>query len=228
MSESCREWRGDLAGAALDRLEPDARVALQAHLDGCAACRAELADLSAVARALPAADTAHVTAAAPNEPPAHLGQDVLDRLAFARAGERRRGRRRFAVIAGTAVAAAAALVGLLLIASSLGTSKDPERKVAFSVAPPGVEASAHLQRADYGTEVKLDVSGLDDGGWYWLWLTDESGRRLEAGTFRASGEHYTCDMTSALPLAEARRIWVTDDDDKVVLDARLAPRTAES
>src|SRR5690242_15070799 len=125
MSESCREWRGDLAAAALGRIEPDARVALQAHLDGCAACRAELADLTAVAHALPAADTDHVTAPAPNDPPAHLGQDVLDRLAFARAGERRRGRRRFAVIVGTAIAAAAAIVGLLVIASLLGTSNEP-------------------------------------------------------------------------------------------------------
>jgi hypothetical protein len=228
MSESCREWRGDLAAAALDGLDPDAHVALQAHLDGCAACRAELAELTAVAGALPAADTAHVTAVAPTDPPAHLGQDVLDRLAFARAGERRRGRRRFAVIAGTALAAAAAIVGLLLIASSLGTTQEPERNVAFRTAPPGVEASAHLQRAEYGTEVTLDVSGLDDGGWYWLWLTGDDGKRIAAGTFRASGDHYTCEMTSALPLAQARRVWVTDEDNDVVLDAHLAPRTAES
>jgi hypothetical protein len=28
-------------------------------------------------------------------------------------------------------------------------------------------------------------------------------------------------MTAAIPLADARRIWVTDDHDKVVLDERL-------
>ena len=34
-------------------------------------------------------------------------------------------------------------------------------------------------------------------------------------------------MTAALPLRDARRIWVTDDHDQVVLDQRL-PRSRVS
>jgi anti-sigma factor RsiW len=225
MSESCREWRGDLAAAALGRLEDDARVALQAHLDGCAACRAELADITPVAAALPAADPAYVTTRSPSTaPPPGLAERVLGRLAFARADERRRGRRRVAVVVGTAAAAVAAAIGLLALGASLDSSTAPARHVAFGTAPVGVDASADLRSEDYGTEVKLDVTGLDDGEWYWLWLTGTDGRRVNAGTFRASGDHFSTDMTSALPLSKARRIWVTDDANNVVLDARIAPR----
>ena len=39
-ADACREWRGALAAAALGRIDPAEAIALQAHLDGCAACRA--------------------------------------------------------------------------------------------------------------------------------------------------------------------------------------------
>jgi hypothetical protein len=35
-------------------------------------------------------------------------------------------------------------------------------------------------------------------------------------------------MTSALPLDKARRIWVTDGYNNLVLDSALTPRTASS
>ena len=52
MTEPCREWRGALGAAALGGLDPAEQIALRAHLDGCAVCRAELRDLTAVARVL--------------------------------------------------------------------------------------------------------------------------------------------------------------------------------
>jgi anti-sigma factor RsiW len=226
MSESCRDWRGDLAAEALGLLDPDTRVALQAHLDGCAACRAELADLSAVARALPAADADEVVSRASlTEPPAGLSDRVLGSLAFARADERRRGRRRVGVIVGTIVAAAAAIIGVLVIGGSVqSASHAGDRTIAFKVEPAGVDASATLHNEEYGTEVKLVIDGLNDGEWYWLWLTGSDGQRVTAGTFRASGEHFTAEMTSALPLRHARRIWVTDAGDHVVFDSQIPER----
>src|SRR5215831_2827330 len=89
MSESCREWRGDLAAAALGNIEPGAQIALQAHVDGCRACRAE------------------------------LGEQVLGRLSWERANERHRRRRRFSVAIATAVAAVAAIVVVFVMAASL-------------------------------------------------------------------------------------------------------------
>jgi hypothetical protein len=226
MSESCRDWRGDLAADALGLLDTDAHLALAAHLDGCAACRAELDELAPVARALPAADADEVISrTSPTEPPAGLGDRVLGTLAFARADERRRSRRRLGVIVGTVAAAAAAIIGLLVVGASLDSgSHDSDRTIAFAVAPQGVTASATLHNEEYGTEVKLDIDGLNDGEWYWLWLTGEDGQRVNAGTFRASGEHFTAEMTAALPLRHARRIWVTDAGDHVVFDSHITER----
>jgi anti-sigma-K factor RskA len=226
MSESCRDWRGDLAAEALGLLDPDAHVALQAHLDGCAACRVELADLTEVARALPAADADEVASRASlTEPPARLGDRVLGSLAFARADERRRHRRRIGVVIGTVAAAAAAVVGLLVVGASVhSASRAGDRTIAFKVEPEGVDATATLHNEEYGTEVKLVIDGLNDGEWYWLWLTGSDGQRVNAGTFRASGEHFTAEMTSALPLRHARRIWVTDAGDNIVFDSQIPER----
>ena len=41
-AESCREWRESLGAYALGHLPAEERAGLEAHLDGCAECRAEL------------------------------------------------------------------------------------------------------------------------------------------------------------------------------------------
>jgi anti-sigma factor RsiW len=224
MSESCRDWRGDLAAAALGNLDDEARVALQAHLDGCAACRAELDELSAVAAALPAADVTRI-AGSTAEPPPDLVDQVSELLAEARADERQldrvRGRRRVFVAIGTAAAAVAAGIGLLVLGASLGSSTKADREVAFTVAPPGVEAVAELRDRDYGTDVTLEIDGLDDGDTYWLWLTGADGDRVGAGTFTARDDHFTCEMTAAIPLDATRRVWVTNTADETVLDVEF-------
>jgi hypothetical protein len=90
--------------------------------------------------------------------------------------------------------------------------------------PAGEEATATARLAahDEGTEVKLVASGLDQGDWYWLWLTGDNGKRVPAGSFRGTGHGAVrVTLTAALSLPDARRIWVTDRADKVILDARL-------
>ena len=54
MTDGCRDWRGAIGAAALGRIDPAEEIALRAHLDGCAACRAELRELTAAARVLTA------------------------------------------------------------------------------------------------------------------------------------------------------------------------------
>jgi hypothetical protein len=219
MSESCREWRGDLAAAALGNLDPNDELRLQAHLDGCAACREELHEISQVARALPAADTTH--AMARHDPPSVLGDRVLGRLAWERASKRKHRRNRFLVAAAAVVAVAAVSFGVIEVLPP--SPQHDFRKVAFSVEPKGVHAQAVLQQQEYGTKVKLHVTGLNDGGWYWLWLTGDDGHRVAAGTFWARDDNIHVDMTSALQLQATRRVWVTDDKNTVVLDTGNAP-----
>ncbi len=88
--------------------------------------------------------------------------------------------------------------------------------------PPASSAAATLHSRAAGTEVAFRVSGLHVGDYYWLWVTGSDGDRIAAGTFRGTGSTSTdLVMTAALPLKDARRIWVTDEHDKVVLDRQL-------
>jgi hypothetical protein len=225
MSESCRDRRGDLAAFAINRLDANETLALQAHLDGCAACRAELDELLPVAAALPATDGTRL--GSPGDPPAALGDRVIGTLAWARAGEKRRHRRHLSVVAATAAVAVAAAFGLFTLGGDLRTSHGGT-SVAFTKEPHGVTATAVLQKREYGTEVALKVKGMDNKGddWYWLWLTGTDGKRVGAGTFQVSDGEASVQMNSALPLDQARRVWVTDSANRVVLDTGLAPQLA--
>ena len=107
-------------------------------------------------------------------------------------------------------------IGSLLVAN-LGD--DTEATAVEFPATDGVSGRADLRGAATGTEVHLVASGLDADEVYWLWLTDEGGERVTAGTFRGGGDEVAVTLTGALPLADTVRIWVTDEADSTVLDA---------
>jgi hypothetical protein len=218
MGDACREWRGSLAASALGRIDAAEAIALRAHLDGCQLCRSELEELSAVAHALPLADAARLGDDAP-EPPADLVVHVVDRVERQR-DQRRRGRMwRALAIAAAVLVVLGVSVGVIATRSGGSSSATV---VQFSPTHEG-SGSARLVAHDEGTEVHLAADGLDDGDWYWLWLTGPDGHRVGAGTFRGTGNDVHVTLTAALPLDEAERIWVTDDADKVVLDAHIQP-----
>lgn len=215
MTDSCRDYRAALGAAALGNAEPAEQLALQAHLDGCADCRAELRELTAVARALPLADPARLELRP--EPARDLGTRVLDRLARER--DHKRARRRQRWVAGIAAAL------LVVVAIAAVVVFRPETSSGTRVAFPttdGVDADATLRSTPAGTEVALHVSGLPSG-YYWLWLADEDDDRVGAGTFRGTDEPTDLVTMSALPLRKTHRIWVTDKDDKIVLDQVIVP-----
>jgi hypothetical protein len=216
-SDACRELRSALGAFALANADPAEAIALQAHLDGCAGCRAELRALESVAAALTLADPARVMGEVP-QPSAALATRVLDRVAVERDARRTRTRRRIALAAATVTAIAAAILALVLVVP--GNSPGGTRVVFPTTA--GVSASATLHSRAAGTEVAFRVSGLHVGDYYWLWVTGSDGDRIAAGTFRGTGSATTqLVMTAALPLQDARRLWVTDEHDKVVLDQDL-------
>jgi hypothetical protein len=106
------------------------------------------------------------------------------------------------------------LVGVLALSTR---SEGPDTVVAFTTAPEGVVANVELSEADWGTQIALEVEGLADADdVYWLWLSAADGDRVAAGTFRGDGH---MEMSAALPLDDARRVWVTDASDQVVFDA---------
>ncbi len=216
MSDACREMRPALGAAALGGLEPAEEVALRAHLDGCPDCRAELADLQSVARALPLADPARVARA--DEPPRQLGARVLDRVAKARARRDARVHRRVAAGAAAALAIAAAIVAVVVVGPVNNNSGGT--RVVFPTSA-GVSGTATLRERAAGTEVAFHATGLRQGEYYWLWITGDNGERLAAGTVHGTEGAVDVTMNAALPLHEARRIWMTDDQNHIVLDDRI-------
>jgi hypothetical protein len=204
-TDPCRDWRGALGAAALGRIDPAEELALRAHLDGCAGCRDELRDLTAVARALDAVPVENVVSA-PAEPPSALGGRVLARVAEERDARRTRRVRRYAAAATAFTAAAAAVIALVLVLGGGGSS--PGTRVVL-VSTLGA------------TEVEMQVAGLRPGHYYWAWITGDDGRRIPAGTFSGSRSSTKLHLMAAVPLNEASRIWVTDDQHRVVLDRHL-------
>jgi len=219
--DPCREMRPLLGAYALGGLDPAEVVAVEAHLEGCAACREELRELESVARALPLAD---VTRLDPKpEPARELVSRVLERLAREREVRRRQQLRR-------AIAAAAAVAAIIVLFVGLAvTNREPARGgTHIALTGQEVTAEATLRAKPAGTEVELRGDGFEPGEAYWLWLTGADGDRVGAGTFRGTARDVDVVMTAAIPLRDARRIWVTDEDDTIVLDEPVPPRRADS
>jgi anti-sigma-K factor RskA len=216
-SEPCREWRGEIAALSLAEPGDPASIRTQAHVDGCADCRAALAELRRVTALLAHADPDRAGEA--NEPPPDLAARILVEVRDERQ-RRKANRRRRAVL--TFAAAAAALVLIALTVVSRGD--DDPRLHEFTAVEAGATGRYALEANDQGTAVRLEHQGLDVDEIYWLWLTDDSGRRVSAGTFRGSTGEASLDLQSALPYDGAVRIWVTDEQDAVVFDAEVPAR----
>lgn len=211
--DGCRHVQGALAMRALGRAD-ELDAALDDHLATCPACRSELDDLRGVAGAVLLADPA--TPRDTTHPPVDLPQRILAQVGAETA--RLRWRR--------AVALAAAAVILLVSAGFMvarfgGDHATKDASGISLVGEDGASATAQLIAHQWGTEVALDVAGLSDGEVYWLWLTGADGKRVGAGTLTGTGGEMHATLASALPADAARRIWLTDADDEVVLDAMI-------
>ena len=204
-AERCREWRESLGAYALGQLPDEERVALEAHLEGCPDCRAELESLTSVARLMPLAD-ADRFGAAPVPPPA-----LANRVAAAIAAERRTGRRRRLrlglALSGAAAAAVAATLAIFVLSDSGGGP--PEPHISFQSLPPGMEISATLEPHAFGTEVHVYVKGVRSGTLCRVFLRDPDGVRLSAGSFRYRwGDDSKAILSSALDLSRAAAIGI--------------------
>ena len=206
-AEGCREWRERLGAYVLGHLTEDERAATSAHIEGCAACRAEEESLAPLAELLPIADPAQLTTAP--APPAELADRIASRIARERRGKRRRRHRRLAIgLSGATAAAAAAAVLLAIVLSSPGTGASAQR-VRFGSLPDGVAIGATLQPRPFGTEIRMNVHGIRSGTLCRVFLRRTDGTRMPAGSFRyryAGTEQAV--LTSALDLSAARAVGV--------------------
>jgi anti-sigma factor RsiW len=220
-----RELRELLGVAALGALEPAEHDRLQAHLDGCPSCRAELAELTPLAARLAAVDPDALDET-PTPPPG-LGAVVLARIA---AEEQRSGPPRHRAIPLTRrralrpVLAAAAVVGVAAAGATVGwlarpvPEPPPLEPVSVQAVDPGVEARADLIPHTWGVEVRLTGTGFADGEVYRVAVTDDDGREVPAGEFLGIGSaELRCNLNSAVLRADAVGFEVVDDDGDVVV-----------
>jgi len=218
MSDACREWRGDIAALALDRLPADERARVLAHLDSCADCRAELRMLEHLGRAMTHADATRLDHEP--APPPELRDRIMTRLSDERAVVRRLARRRVRRAIAAVAAVAAAILLALGVSVMVRDSGDSDR-VQFAFALPDTSGSFALHRNSTGTVITFTHEGLHPQDVYWLWLTDATGKRVSAGTFLGTTDATTVTMQAALAMDRVVRVWVTDKDDVIILDKTL-------
>ena len=206
-AEACREWRQQLGAYVLGQLPEDEHVATRAHIEGCAACRAEVESLAPLAELLPRADPAQL-AAAPS-PPAGLAERIGATIAREGGRRKRARRRRLAIGLSSATAAAAAAIVLAIVLISPGGGADNSQTVTFNSLPRGVAIAATLQPRSFGTEIRMDVHGIRSGTLCHVFLRRADGTVMSAGSFRyryAGTEQ--AELTSALDLSAARAVGV--------------------
>lgn len=204
-TERCREWREALGAHALGRLPEEERAALEAHLEGCPECRAELESLAGVAQLLPLADPQHFDTA-PAPPPSLAGRVAATIRAERRAQRRRRWRLGLAFSGATAAVAAAALALFVLPG---GGNSTPEQQVAFDSLPPGLHIAATLEPHAYGTEIHMYVKGAPSGTLCRVFVRGPNGTRQSAGSFRYRwGDDSDAVLSAALDLSRTRAVGV--------------------
>jgi hypothetical protein len=215
--EEHHRYREQIGAFLLGKLDEGERKAMQTHLNSCPVCQAEVRELEPVVGALADASPDRIDEAP--WPPGDLEELTLAPIL----GEIHRARRRRRRFRWSALAAAAIFVVAIGLAGFTwllepAVALEP---LSFSVAP-GMEVEGHLIKHDWGTEIRLVVSGLRDGQTYRVTLVSEDGERVNAGTFIGIGDkqlRYT--FNAALLRKDADRLEVRTAGGELVSFAKL-------
>ncbi len=204
-TDRCRRWKEALGAYALGHLPDEERLGLEAHLEGCAACRAEADSLLAVSRLLPHADPARFGPAP--QPPPELGQRIAATIGAEQRSQQRQRRVRFGLGLGGAAAAAAAVLAIFVLSGN-GES-GPEQHVAFRALPQGVKIGATLEPQAFGTEIHMYVKGISSGTLCRVYMRGPGGEAVSAGSFRYRwGGDDAATLSAALDLSRAEALVV--------------------
>jgi hypothetical protein len=211
LTEDHERVRIDLGGYVLGNLTVEEQHTVEAHLESCSACRAELVELEGIPVLLDLARPDAVTPPPPVPRPVSLPERVLplDRAHGRAFGSTRRSR---VLVAATGVVAIAAA---LVVGVLIGRPDQPEfgrtipLETASAAPAPGSPGSggtpagtASLRPTDNGTVVRLDLEGLPaDGSWYECTWSSGQGEQ-SAGTFRPAD-----DGTAHIDLTTAARAY---------------------
>ena len=197
---TCTTYRDDLGAYVLETLSPAESAALGQHLQACAECRAELADLAPLRQLLSRTTAADVVSAAGPAP------DLVSKtLAAVRARRRRRwtgGLAAACVIVATA-GGAAALVHR--------PAPPPSRIVVEAVdATSHVHARVSYLGSAAGTNLWLSLDGVNRGEHCQLIAIGANGSREVAATWEASYQgQATVQGMTALAMSDLRGFEIT-------------------
>nr|WP_246416128.1 zf-HC2 domain-containing protein [Nocardioides luti] len=219
---------GHLTSAETDRV--------QAHLDGCAACRAELEEITPLAGLLGAVDPASFET--PPTPPPGLGDAIRRQVAAERvardddelgarrdAARRARGRR-------TRLVAAAAVLAVVGVGAGLGLGRAtapspptvPMEQIRLAAAPgSGVTVdSAGLVNHTWGTELRIVGEGFHAGEVFHAEFRTADGELVPAGEFLGVGAAtMTCNLQSAALRDAVTEVVILDEDGSAVASSAL-------
>lgn len=234
-----RQLRELLGSYVLGGLPPEAVSAVRAHLDGCPACRAELAELAPLAEELRGVD-ADALSDRP-VPPVDLGDRIRARIAEERtvvqARARREQRRRATRQTTARLLAAVAAVVVLAAAVGAGTALGRSTAPAVVAGPPArlveqvdlrpVDQQLEVVQAKviahtWGVEAVFTGAGFVPGEVYRAAFRTTDGELVPAGEFLGTGaEELTCNMQAALLREDTAGFVVVDADGDQVLAAEL-------
>jgi hypothetical protein len=215
--EEHHRYREQIGAFLLGKLDEGERKAMQRHLNSCHVCQAEVRELEPVVGAL--ADAAPDRIDEDPLPPEDLEESTLAPIL----GEIHSAQRRRRRLGWSALAAAAICVVVIGLAGFTwllepAVALEP---LSFSVAP-GMEVEGHLIKHDWGTEIRLVVSGLRDGQTYRVTLVSEDGERVNSGTFIGIGDKpLRCTFTAALLRKDADRLEVRTSGGEPMFFAKL-------
>ena len=215
--EEHHRYREQIGAFLLGKLDGVKRTAMQAHLDSCPACQAEVKELEPVVAAL--ADAAPDRIDEDPWPPKDLEESTFAPIL----GEIHSARRRRGGFQWSGLAAAAICVVVIGLAGFVGLLEPAValEPLSFSVAR-GMDVEGHLIAHNSGTEIRLVVSGLRDGQTYRVTLISEDGERINSGTFIGTGDKAVRGTFNAALLREdADRLEVRRPGGEPVFFAKL-------
>lgn len=217
--QELREFLGAYVLGHLDAAEADA---VRAHLASCDQCRAEVAELTPVATALAVARAPEPgrTGQVPDE----LGAR-MDAVIKIEAGRRRRSK---VVRSVGAVLVAASVIVLMVIGVTSLLDRTPAAPtpevVAVSVDADldAVSASAGLIAHTWGTEIKLQTTGLEAGATYRAVVLGTDDQEYPAGTFTGTGPNtINCNLQASVLREDALGFQIFDQQDEIVMSSEF-------
>ena len=222
-TDSCRDWRASLGAYSLGHLSADERAGLEAHLEGCPDCRAEVESLTDVAQAAGCRRPRALRRPAPKPSP-ELGERIAATIGAERKVNRRRRQRRFGFALSGGLAATAAILAIAILPGGDG---QPEQRVEFASVPRDVKIWASLEPHAFGTEIHMYVKGVRSGTLCQVFLKDQKGASVSAGTFRYRwGDDSQAVLSSALDISSTEAIEVRAGGQTFV--APVDPKTTTS